>query len=64
MNLSKSAITPADFEIIKVRPYWTAEEYGAVHSIAPLTARRLAYSGQVESIKIGRSLRFKNTLIA
>jgi len=62
--IQKQPTTPQDYEILKSKPLLTAKEYGMLCGIAELTARRLAYSGQVESVKIGRSLRFKNNLNA
>lgn len=54
--------TPNDVAMLKCKPILTAKEYGLLFGVSELTARRWAYSGQVESLKIGRSLRLYNTL--
>jgi len=52
-----------DFKKLMAQPFWTAEEFAAIHKISAITARRLAYAGEVETRKIGRALRFVNTNI-
>jgi len=52
--------TVNDVEILKARPLLTAKEWAFLNGLSELTARRLCYSGEIESKKIGRSLRIVN----
>jgi len=51
-------------EILTTRATVTAREYAALNGISELTARRLAYSGEIKSMKIGHSLRIPVSEIA
>jgi excisionase family DNA binding protein len=61
MSHKTTAPTVQSIELLKARPLLTAKEVGMLCGISELTARRMAYSGRLESVKIGNSLRFKNT---
>jgi len=54
------ALTVNDIEILKARPLLTAREWGLLNGLSEITVRRLCYSGEIESVKIGNSLRVAN----
>lgn len=54
------ALTANDIEILKARPYLKAKEWAILNGLSELTARRLCYSGKIESVKIGGSLLIAN----
>jgi len=61
--MKQKEITPNDIEVLKARPLLTAREWGLLNGLSELTARRLCYSGEIESRKIGRSLRIVNKAV-
>jgi len=52
-----SSLNTNDMETLKSRALLTAKEYGILCGISEITVRRLCYSGELKSRKIGRSLR-------
>lgn len=57
----KSQDKISNLDNLKSRALLTAREFGALAGLSEITVRRLAYSGEIASRKIGRSLRIPTT---